>query len=326
MSKINFSVPLFDQERAMELANLLTLANEQFQFYAERKDWSPAKSKKLIGSNTFDFDPRIKKNNHLIEYDLLAILWFTEVNFLEVETVPFGFIAQQSETNNIFIVFRGTRESSEWLDDVQFKQVTFLSQTNLGSVSSGFNKIYTRSYDDLDNPLKYLKEVPADRKASLQQTIIDTLDNCAADAQVFITGHSLGGALATLATLHIAAETKFQNPTLYSFASPRVGNKQFAESFINLNLKAFRIANSEDIIPTLPPATSTLMEPEMISSMNSTQVKRLNALKRFVSIFSGNLSDQQYDHIGESMYFTDARGSISSNHCLEVTYREALKN
>jgi hypothetical protein len=33
---------------------------------------------------------------------------------------------------------------------------------------------------------------------------------------------------------------------------------------------------------------------------------------------------QQYQHVGEPIYFTSQKGYISSNHNLLITYREAL--
>jgi hypothetical protein len=326
MSKLNTHVQDFDLVQAMELANLLQLANYQFECYAEQKDWLVGDTHKLIGSKAFDFDPRTRlTSSSPIEYDLLASFWFTEVDFLKVETVPFGFIAQQPETNHIFIVFRGTRESAEWLDDLQFKQVDFLHDPTFGRVSNGFHQIYTRSFDQLNHPLKFVTEVPSDRQASICQTIVRTLQNCPAGAQVFVTGHSLGGALATLAALHIAIDTQFRYPILYTFASPRTGNAKFSQCFRDLNLQVFRIANSEDIVPDIPLASGIMLGPDVTTTMSPAQIKRINSLKRLVAIFTNNLTSQQYEHVGIPLYFTEAKGSISYNHNLETTYREALR-
>lgn len=53
--------------------------------------------------------------------------------------------------------------------------------------------------------------------------------------RVFITGHSLGGALATLCAYELAkrggAARQCQQLTLYTFGAPRVGNKVFADEY-----------------------------------------------------------------------------------------------
>ncbi|CAN0306134.1 unnamed protein product, partial [Ectocarpus fasciculatus] len=45
------------------------------------------------------------------------------------------------------------------------------------------------------------------------------------DWHVYITGHSLGGALATLAALDHRRRYPEAKVTMYNFGSPRVGNK-----------------------------------------------------------------------------------------------------
>lgn len=62
---------------------------------------------------------------------------------------------------------------------------------------------------------------------------------------VWFTGHSLGGALATL-----AFERLQQNAFLVSFGAPRVGNQRFCKRVAR---PAFRVVNNNDIVPHLPP-------------------------------------------------------------------------
>uniref|UniRef100_K3Y567 C2 domain-containing protein n=1 Tax=Setaria italica TaxID=4555 RepID=K3Y567_SETIT len=73
---------------------------------------------------------------------------------------------------------------------------------------------------------------------------------------VYVTGHSLGGALATLLALELSSSQMAKNGvifvTMYNFGSPRVGNRRFAEVY-NAKVKdSWRIVNHRDIIPTVP--------------------------------------------------------------------------
>jgi hypothetical protein len=67
----------------------------------------------------------------------------------------------------------------------------------------------------------------------------------AQERTVWFTGHSLGGALATLAAFWYEGKS-----TLYTFGSPRVGNATFRAKFGNRS--AFRITHATDIVPTVP--------------------------------------------------------------------------
>ncbi len=73
------------------------------------------------------------------------------------------------------------------------------------------------------------------------------------DLLVFFTGHSLGGALATLAAWWWEEpEAQYKTSVLYTFGSPRVGAGALA-GHLNEKLRAYRVVNSTDIVPRVPP-------------------------------------------------------------------------
>ncbi|KAF0707832.1 Aste57867_6521 [Aphanomyces stellatus] len=61
------------------------------------------------------------------------------------------------------------------------------------------------------------------------------------------TGHSLGGALATIAAFDVSRTFKNTKVTMYNYGSPRVGNHAFAKAFSN-RVKGFRVVNDGDVI------------------------------------------------------------------------------
>jgi len=147
------------------------------------------------------------------------------------ETLMFAYIFW-NDTQAI-IAFTGTEFMSEWRSDFQFEQVapTQINNYQPGMlVHKGFNDIYLSIRSKLISWWN-------------SQTTIQTL---------FITGHSLGGALSTICAYDFAAL-----PTTlvhYSYAAPRSGNSTFATAFNNKVPATIRINNTEDIIPQLPPA------------------------------------------------------------------------
>ena len=62
--------------------------------------------------------------------------------------------------------------------------------------------------------------------------------------KIWITGHSLGAALATL-----CAGRYGRAQGVYTFGSPRVGNENFKQ---HLDVEIYRIVNNDDIVPRLP--------------------------------------------------------------------------
>ncbi len=66
--------------------------------------------------------------------------------------------------------------------------------------------------------------------------------------RVVTTGHSLGGALATLA----AADIWLGMTSSYTYGSPRVGAPDFANPYDSANIDTVRVVHDEDIVPRVP--------------------------------------------------------------------------
>ena len=157
--------------------------------------------------------------------------------------VSIGLALQGQGTGEAIIVFRGTEGIKEWVLDATFgtnKPCPFLASA--GETEDGFTDMYMsvktgiaagspRLIDDLPN-LKWTQPV-------------ETMTVC---------GHSLGGALATLATLDITvnAPEPYHHVTSWTYASPRTGDAQFALKYNQLVDTTFRIANELDLVPRLP--------------------------------------------------------------------------
>lgn len=68
-----------------------------------------------------------------------------------------------------------------------------------------------------------------------------------------VTGHSLGGALATCCAIDMKLTylSKY-DIELYTFGAPRVGNEEFPELFNTALPKSYRFVNGLDIVPAVP--------------------------------------------------------------------------
>ena len=78
--------------------------------------------------------------------------------------------------------------------------------------------------------------------------------NVQADHQVWLTGHSLGGALAVLLAATLM-ESDLPVHGLYTFGAPRVGDRKFARA-LNNSLQGvtanWRVVNKDDLVPHVP--------------------------------------------------------------------------
>ena len=156
--------------------------------------------------------------------------------------VCIGLILQAAGGDEAVIAFRGTEGIKEWVIDAAFGTVPCPFLAGAGQTEDGFTDMYqtvaTATVANSPSLTKALNTLPWKRPI----------------ASLTVCGHSLGGALATLAALDIAANAPapFKNPTVYTYASPRAGDEQFATTYNRLVPNTFRIANELDVVPKVP--------------------------------------------------------------------------
>uniref|UniRef100_A0A915E9G2 Fungal lipase-like domain-containing protein n=1 Tax=Ditylenchus dipsaci TaxID=166011 RepID=A0A915E9G2_9BILA len=82
---------------------------------------------------------------------------------------------------------------------------------------------------------------------------------------VTFTGHSLGGALASLASIRTVLDNfrRSDQIKLYTFGQPRVGCSSFAFKHDELVPHSFRVVNRLDIVPHLPACAKNRLDPRV---------------------------------------------------------------
>ena len=156
------------------------------------------------------------------------------------DEVSIGLICQD-QAGNVVIAIRGTEGILEWIHDAEFLQVPCPFLVGAGHTEDGFTAMY---------------ESLRTGTAANSPTVVNALAGLSyphAVTSVTICGHSLGGALATLLALDVAANTAFDTPAVYTYGSPRTGDSLFANTFDQVVKNSYRAANRLDIVPTLPP-------------------------------------------------------------------------
>lgn len=182
------------------------------------------------------------------EERILKELQALDSDFLDVK----GFNCRSSQgiaiqhENYVVAAFRGTDELEDWLDNIK----VFSTQGPLGNVHSGFynalldiwerremweyiQKLRDRGTDEVEQPV-WLKGLKKPKRS------------------LWLTGHSLGGAMATLAAAWLA-ERKIPFNGAYTFGQPRCGDENFQIAFDSkLNKRFFRFQNNNDIVTRIP--------------------------------------------------------------------------
>ncbi|MEO8356781.1 MAG: lipase family protein [Chloroflexota bacterium] len=136
-----------------------------------------------------------------------------------------GFLARNSEF--AVLAFRGTEvtKRQDVITDIKASKISVLQ----GRVHGGFVNAYKSVAPDIRRSLLELKGVP-----------------------LYITGHSLGAALATIATHNLEHTDDYPQfrqiiAACYTFGSPRVGNSRY-----DFRAPIYRVVNTTDVVTAIP--------------------------------------------------------------------------
>ncbi|MDQ3022701.1 MAG: hypothetical protein M3R36_19370 [Bacteroidota bacterium] len=157
------------------------------------------------------------------------------------------FVAKNTSTNpdSYAIAVRGTDWCYffNWKEDIGIIEFDAYPYGGLGdSVSHG--------------ALYGLNQLLAMRDPVTNQTLVSYLNNIQTSSNLmYITGHSLGGQLATILSswfLDNGYAAKFSLKT-YTFAAPSTGNEAYAQHYMQIfeaaNAESHRVVNSNDLVP-----------------------------------------------------------------------------
>lgn len=145
--------------------------------------------------------------------------------FYSKETDTQAFLAE-SKDGYAVLAFRGTEvtKRQDLVIDANAVKVSVLE----GRIHGGFRAAFESVADDVENSVLKLPDIP-----------------------LYITGHSLGAALATVATQRLEHKLKLREriAACYTFGSPRVGDTHYD---IEFKSPIYRIVNTTDIVTIIP--------------------------------------------------------------------------
>ena len=135
-----------------------------------------------------------------------------------------AFSCRKHKSTEIFITFRGT-EPKQITDILADAKAWRKPAREKGLVHFGFAQALDKVYDKI---VHWIDEQKLD------------------DATITCTGHALGAALATIMASRLDANE------LYTFGSPRVGNRDFVKEMKKDGVKHYRFVNNNDVVTRIP--------------------------------------------------------------------------
>ena len=173
------------------------------------------------------------------------------------------------------MAFRGTNELADWLDNIN----AFSTKELFGEFHRGFWNSVEDVWQLINDKFRHLQKQK--------------------ERPLFITGHSLGGAMATIAAAKFVHEDK-PFTSVYTFGQPRTLTRETARVF-NTECKSrfFRFHNNNDIVTRAP---ARMMGYSHIGSyLYISEEKEIHQEAgfwfRFVDYFDGALSALKEDGI-----------------------------
>ncbi|CAJ0604063.1 unnamed protein product [Cylicocyclus nassatus] len=196
-----------------------------------------------LAAGAYSDDPLQCIKNHFEGYDGTRGQLFFYENRAPCdgfENDCYGYLATLTRQMAIVISFRGTNTGSQ----LRTELITSGHMVPMGSgkVSWYFYNAFSKVWGDDAKGVKGLERAFKDQIKKHP------------DYEIWVTGHSLGGAMASLAAYHIAITYKIpKRIKLVTFGEPRTGDAEYAIDFNKKIDYAFRVVNGRDPVPHVPP-------------------------------------------------------------------------
>jgi hypothetical protein len=180
------------------------------------------------------------------ERDILKNFKYLDMRITDTQAFLFR------DGNNIVLVFRGSQQLADWKTNfkIRLRPFSILADKTAIAPKGRVHRGFLAAWQSIEKQVVYyLKK---------WQT---------PDTRLWITGHSLGGALAAMAAISLDAQG-FTISGLYTFGQPRIADWQLVK-YMNDRLKdrIFRYANNNDVVPLIPPQITPWMPTRVYGHM-----------------------------------------------------------
>ncbi len=213
-----------------------------------------------------------------------------------------GFVARRGPV--VVVAFRGTEplNAHNWLTDANYHQQKLPEVPGL--VHAGFATALGAVSAELLSAVKQLVQGESTR--------------------IFVTGHSLGGALAVLAAAQLHFRSRFKIAGVFTYGQPRLADPEFSAAYnAALGDVTFRYVNDVDVVPHLPPARLPGPLKVRLPASGSGLLQKARELSGEIrGALSTMIQGAQFSHVGQ-LRLLQRDGSLTSDE-LEWQKREVI--
>lgn len=226
-------------ERALHLMQLCKLVYEDETMIREVLDKRYNFSDIYYFSKTTAYKQLIR-GKHL---NLLYLFIKSQMTVVDLQFMKLIRYDKEQDKHIILLVFKGSKEAEDWVTNLTSSGVDFLGNTN-SRVHKGFQEALQLFIETIKHNFFELDG----ESYSLDEAVLPLLN---ANTKIVFTGHSLGGAIATLAACYFHDKGyKPENIEVYTFGAPPIASQAFVDHFRG-KFAVYRIVNRLDIIPRL---------------------------------------------------------------------------
>lgn len=187
--------------------------------------WSTAKE--LATLCEVAYEPFDKAEERFKELDFSTVKYFNADGYAKQPV--YAVTGVRNEKNTLVIVFPGSNDPSDWLQNVNFYSG--------GAETAGIHQGFAGAFADNRERVKEVAQDPA----------VD---------QIWITGHSMGGALAVICAEYLSKDEELDGKLkgVFSFAQPMVARTEYAKLLSDrLGDRHVHFINEHDVVPRLAP-------------------------------------------------------------------------
>lgn len=226
----------YDKQKSLQLMQLCNLVYENESNIKEKV------LNQYMFNDFFYFSKQSHK--HMMKkgfFKLFYTFFKSKTNIVDLQFMKLSRYDEEINKEIIVLVFQGSQEAEDWMTNLSIRRANYF----------GKEKVHQGFYDSLKLFLKTMKNKEFSTIDKRTYRLYNDIEFFNENCKIVLTGHSLGGAVATLAACYFYdLGIKKENMNIYTFGAPPIGSKEFCSKYED-KLNLYRVVNENDVVPKI---------------------------------------------------------------------------